>query len=290
MGKTTGIKWADGTWNPVRGCTKISPGCKNCYAEKLAARNPAVLGGWGSDGVRVVGNAAYWRRPVQYAHDHLRAVQRGEVPADPYRLFTASLADIFEDHPVVEGVRERIWSETLPKLDKLRLPDGRPALVLLALTKRARIARDWYDAHGCPDTVWPGVTVEDQERANERIPIMLGLPRLWLSMEPLLSFVNIAAGLFHQPPAGEPDEPANVGGMWRGPTRLGDGGVRWVIVGGESGPRASRMDLAWVRSLRDQASRAGIPCFVKQLGGHPDPRADIADFPTDLRIQEVPRG
>ena len=91
MARYTEIAWADGTCNPVRGCTKISPGCTNCYAKKLSSRNPSVLGSWGPGGVRVVGGADYWRRPVQYAHAHLRAVERGEVPAEPYRLFTASL-------------------------------------------------------------------------------------------------------------------------------------------------------------------------------------------------------
>lgn len=240
MARYTEIAWADGTWNPVRGCTKISPGCTNCYAKKLSSRNPSVLGSWGPGGVRVVGGADYWRRPVQYAHAHLRAVERGEVPAEPYRLFTASLADIFEDHPVVEGVRSRIWQETLPALDKLRLPDGRPALVLLALTKRAQIARDWYDAHGCPETVWPGITVEDQARADERIPIMVGLPRLWLSMEPLLGAVSL------------PD--AHLGGL------------NWIIGGGESGPNARPMHPEWVRSLRDQCQAASVPFFFKQWG------------------------
>lgn len=264
MAQSTNIAWADGTWNPGRGCTRFSPGCLNCYAAKLAKRNPAVLGSWGPGGVRVVGGDAYWRRPVQYAHAHLRAVERGEAPAEPYRLFTASLADIFEDHPVIEGVRDRIWRETLPALDALRLPDGRPAAVLLALTKRAQIARDWYDTHGCPDTVWPGVSVEDQRYADARLDIMAGLPRLWLSMEPLL-----------------------------GPVVLTDtylAALNWIIVGGESQAGARPMDLAWARSLRDQCQTAGVWFFVKQLGGHPNARADIADFPADLQIQEVPRG
>lgn len=230
----------------------------------LSKRNPAVLGEWGLNGVRVVAAEKSWGDPVRWAKRHRARVLAGEVEARSLRIFTASLADVFEDHPVVEQVRARIWRETIPALSAIRLPDGRPAAVLLLLTKRAHIAAPWYAAHGCPDVVWPGVTVEDQQRADERIPMMLGLPRLWLSMEPLL-----------------------------GPVVLTDtylAALNWIIVGGESQAGARPMDLAWARSLRDQCQTAGVWFFVKQLGGHPNARADIADFPADLQIQEVPRG
>lgn len=264
MAQSTNIAWADATWNPVRGCTRISPGCLRCYAETLSHRNPAVLGQWGPGGARVVGSEANWREPIRWARGHLKRVFARQAAPRPLRIFTASLADVFEDHPAVEGVRDRIWRETLPTLDKLRLRDGSPAAVLLTLTKRAQIARSWYDARGCPDTVWPGVSVEDQRYADARLDIMAGLPRLWISMEPLL-----------------------------GPVQLADAhlaALNWIIVGGESQAGARPMELDWARSLRDQARTAGVWFFLKQLGGHPNARADIANFPADLQIQEVPRG
>lgn len=240
MARETAIEWADATWNPVRGCTEVSPGCAHCYAKANSFRNPAVLGEWGPNGTRVVGAADNWRLPVRWAKAHLRAVLRGEAEARPLRIFTASLADIFEDHPVVTMVRTQIWLDTIPALSALRLPDGRPAAVLLTLTKRANIAAAWFRNFGCPDVVWPGVTVEDQQRADERLPLVLGLPRLWLSVEPLL-----------------------------GPVALADAhlaALDWIIVGGESGPGARPMHPNWARSLRDQCVAAGVPYFFKQWG------------------------
>ncbi len=312
MGSTTGIQWAHATWNPVRGCTKISEGCAHCYAADFSLRNPATLGSWEPGAPRVIGGPANWREPVKLAKAHIKAlaehaagrpiseveglraradrakdpkarakllakaahIERRTHEGRPLRLFTASLGDIGEDHPQVAAVRDRIWRETLPELDALRLPDGRPALVLLALTKRARVMRDWYDAHGCPDTVWPGVTVENQRRADERIPIMLGLPRLWLSMEPLLEAVDLDPSwcafcetnehVRHEEPAQpwcwECDREAGSPG-W-----LGYDGVQWIIVGGESGPHARPMHPEWVRHLRDQAVAAGVPFHFKQWG------------------------
>lgn len=266
MAETTGITWADATFNPVRGCTKISPGCANCYAETFSHRNPAVLGEWGPNGRRVVAVESAWRDPVKWAKKHLARVLAGEVEPRPFRIFCASLADIFEDHPVVLSVRERLWHETIPALDKIRLPDGRPAAVLLLLTKRAEIARAWYDAHGCPDVVWPGVTVEDQKHADERIPVMLGLPRLWLSCEPLLSAVDLTPWLRERwVPCAPEDADFPTPHSPTGWARFGNR-IAWVVCGGESGAKARPMHPAWAWSLRDQCVEAGVKFLFKQWG------------------------
>lgn len=267
MAETSGIEWTDATWNPIRGCTKISPGCAHCYAEVLSHRNPAVLGEWGPNGVRVVAAEKSWGDPVRWAKRHLARVRAGEVEPRSLRIFTASLADVFEDHPVVEGVRTRIWRETIPALSAIRLPDGRPAAVLLLLTKRANIAAPWYAARGCPDVVWPGVTVEDQQRASERIPLMLGLPRLWLSVEPLLGPLDLTRIMDHTPATYVSVRNALTGQRGTmGGIDPGGPAISWVIVGGESGPNARPMHPAWVRSLRDQCVAAGVPFFFKQWG------------------------
>jgi protein gp37 len=279
MGEQTAIQWPDATWNPVRGCTKISPGCANCYAETFSHRNPAVLGEWGPNGRRVVAAESAWKDPIKWAKKHLARVLAGEVEPRPFRIFCASLADIFEDHPVVLSVRERLWRETIPALDKIRLPDGRPAAVLLLLTKRAEIARAWYDANGCPDVVWPGVTAEDQKHADERIPVMLGLPRLWLSCEPLLSELNLRRYTQLRwsecvcstgPTDNEVVYDRNdIPRCPRCHVALGGvpaPGISWVIVGGESGAYARPMQPEWASSLRDQCLNAGDKFLFKQWG------------------------
>lgn len=265
MGEASHIEWTDATWNPVRGCTKISPGCANCYAETFSHRNPAVLGEWGPNGKRVVAADKTWGDPVRWAKKHLAKVLAGEIEARSLRIFAPSLGDLFEDHPVVLGVRERVWAETIPALDKIRLPDGRPAAVLLLLTKRAEIARAWYDANGCPDVVWPGVTVEDQKHAEERIPVMLGLPRLWLSCEPLLGPVDLRNGTRNRWSVPTARDAQGNGIEWTDP---GPGyiPVSWVIVGGESGAYARPMQPEWATSLRDQCLNAGVKFMFKQWG------------------------
>lgn len=285
MAEHSKIEWTDATWNPVRGCEKISPACKFCYAETLAKRNPKVLGTWGPDGVRVVGSEDHWKLPVRWAKKHRDAVLRGDVGARPFRIFTASLGDIFEDHPVVEQVRDRIWRETLPALEALRLPDGRPAAVLLLLTKRPEVMARFAAEHGWPSNAWAGTTVEDQRRAEERIPHLLKVPApvRFLSCEPLLGPVDLTA-------ATEDEWVMGDHAYWRrslwGCTGCGGSGYRqadpfivycgdcegqrtgihWLIIGGESGSHARPMHPEWARSLIRQGVAAGVAVHFKQWG------------------------
>lgn len=274
MGSNSKIEWTDATWNPIRGCTKVSPACAHCYAETLAKRNPTVLGTWGPKGQRVIGSEDHWKRPVRWAKAHLKAVRArlrfGDPPSSvrPLRIFTASLGDVFEDHPIVEQVRDRIWKETIPALEALRLPDGRPAAVLLLLTKRPRIMAEWAAERGWSEVCWAGTTVEDQRRADERIPWLLRVSARvrFLSVEPMLSAVDLTdiRGDF-----GSVDCLREMdAGDWSG-HGLSDWrqhAISWVICGGESGPGARPMHPAWARKLRDQCVEAGVPFLFKQWG------------------------
>lgn len=302
MATATKTQWTTHTFNPWRGCTKVSPGCANCYAEQLSRRNPAVLGEWGPQGVRVVAAESYWRQPLAWDRAAAKAGERR-------RVFCASLADVFEDRDELAAPRRRL----------ARLIWDTPHLDWLLLTKRPENANRmiyemWFEDAEWPKNYWLGVSVENQAAADERIPLLLQTPAAvrFLSVEPLLGPVNLAPWL--SPPA-FPD-----GRYEAGPGRPVYGcddsdpfsvaikpiTVNWVIVGGESGPNARPCDLAWVRSIVKQCHDAGVACFVKQLGSRPfdsfyrsgvaDQRlhlrdkkgGDPSEWPEDLCVREFP--
>lgn len=314
MGAESKIQWTHHTFNPWRGCTHVSPGCTNCYAEALSKRNPAQLGTWGAGGSRVVAADAYWRQPKKWDR---AAAQAGER----HRVFCASLADVFEDRPELVEPRDRLF----------HLIYDTPHLDWLLLTKRPAEAREFltgfYDRseeaesagyYGAAAQPWPpapnlwlGTTVEDQRRADERIPVLLDTPAAvrFLSMEPLLEEVTFRwrpwIGLSREHKTGHLDALRE---------------IDWLIVGGESGPGARPFDLGWARQVVAQGRGAGVPVFVKQLGARPvaplgstwelgdvshhhirmeaDHEAlvledrkggDPDEWPADLRVREFPR-
>ena len=248
MGKDTKIEWAHHTFNPWRGCTKVSAGCKNCYAETLSARNPAVLGKWGINGTRVIASESAWLEPVKWNRIAQEAGER-------HRVFCASLGDVFEgletmpfsDIKAVNEARGKLW----------RLIEETPALDWLLLTKRpqniaVRSPVSWY-LDGFPSNVWIGTSVENQEAAEERIPELLKIPAKvrFLSCEPLLGAVDLSKWLWVDMP---------------GHPRLGR--IHWVIVGGESGQQQGvrPMHPEWVLRLLNQCVEAEVPFFFKQWG------------------------
>jgi protein gp37 len=239
MGKST-IEWTDYTFNPWIGCTKVSPGCANCYAEALMDTRYHKVN-WGRGAPRVRTGAATWGEPVRWDR---AAATKGERR----RVFCGSLMDVFDEEVPDE------W-----RLDLFRLIADTPALDWLLLTKRPE------GAAVLPPLghVALGVSVEDQARAEERIPRLVERWPLarFLSVEPLLAPVDLGPYL---------------------------GEIDWVIVGGESGPKARPFDVAWARSIRDQCQGAGVAYFLKQLGGWLDKRHSLIDFPPDLRLREFP--
>jgi protein gp37 len=323
MAEDSKIQWCDHTWSPWRGCTKVSAGCKNCYAEKISHRNPAVLGEWGPDGARVVN--ADWRKPLAWDRKAAKAGTR-------LRVFP-SLCDWLEDRPDLDEPLGRFLEliARTPDLDWLLLTK-RPELFSDRLHAVVRnyhggghelerglstgdmIASAWLDG-ATPANVWLGTSTEDQPNADARIPALLEIPAAvrFVSAEPLLGpvdFTNVAwNGWRWNVLTGE----ASYCGVSGGPENLANR-IDWVIVGGESGPQARPCDVAWVRSLRDQCRAAGVPCFVKQLGARPvgnctdctlvsserlscryctklaDPKGgDPAEWTADLRVREMPR-
>ena len=238
MADRSSIEWTDATWNVVTGCSRVSRGCENCYAERLAAtrlrHHPSRRG--------LVDERGRWTGEVRLNEQWLDQPLRWQ---DPRRIFVAAHGDLFH-----ESVPDA-WIDAV-----VGVMHEATRHVYQLLTKRPGRARDYFAARGWSDVVSGklpryihlGVSVEDQETADERIPVLLDIPAAvrWISAEPLLGQIEIDGLL-----AGE-GYPA---------------GLDWVVAGGESGPGARPMDPSWPRTLRNQCICARVPFFFKQWGG-----------------------
>lgn len=276
MGRDSGIQWTDHTFNPWMGCARVSPGCEHCYAETLVTgRMKLPVWGPAKTTERKRTAESNWKKPLAWDRAAAKTGKRA-------RVFCASLADVFEDHPSLAAWRTDLFAliERTPHLD-WQLLTKRPENLLRVLPAA------WL-ASPRPN-VWLGTTVEDQQRARERIPRLRRVPasRHFLSCEPLLEGLSLAPYLdtsdLH-------DEAAR--GHLASP-------IDWVIVGGESGPGARPFNVGWARSLVAQCRAAGVPVFVKQFGARPFDGAgtvalrdshggDLAEWPADLRVREFP--
>ena len=271
MAQATKIAWTDATFNPWRGCVKVSDGCAHCYAEGWAKRTGKDI--WGKDAAREHASASYWKEPLKWNRE-------AAMTAKPFRVFCASLADVCEDRPDLVA----------PRAQLMKLIEQTPYLTWLLCTKRPEnfttlFGRRW--ANDWPRNVWAMTTAENQAQADRRIPELLKVPAvvLGVSYEPALGPVTFAPYLQTLSDPGR--------------------GVDWVIVGGESGGRARRFELGWARSVRAECQAAGAAFFMKQLGAKPeqdgisreafippmrDPKgSDPTEWPEDLCVREFPR-
>ena len=272
MGANSKIEWTDHTFNPWVGCTKISPACDHCYAEAWAKRAGS---GQLWQGERRRTTEAYWRLPLKW---NAQAAKDGVRR----RVFCASLADVF-DNQVPDAWRYDLWQliGRTPNLDWLLLTK-RPQNIVKMLPEHERF---WPRPN-----IWLGTTVENQDEADRRIPYLLEAPaaKRFLSCEPLLGPINLTRldvnGWTEWMPltgwAPEPGELDNNGSLAQSHAALD-----WVICGGESGPGARAMSLEWARNLRDQCAEAGVPFFMKQIGGV---RKPFPEIPEQLMIRQFP--
>lgn len=246
MGETA-IEWADYTFNPWIGCEKVSAGCKHCYAERDTSNRVSTARGlplWGPSSTRRRTSEANWREPLLWNKQAkaLRAIcEREAIPFVRPRVFCASLADVFEDRPELATWRTDLFNliERCDELDWL-LVTKRPENVREMVPFLWSGSNDFARSVGTwPKHVWLGTTVEDR-KALTRIDDLRNAPAVvrFLSIEPLLEDLGT----------------------------LDLRGISWVIVGGESGPKARPMLPAWVRSIRGQCRAAGVPFFFKQWG------------------------
>jgi protein gp37 len=237
MGKNSSIEWTHHTFNPWWGCTRVSPACKHCYAEAWANRLGLEL--WGGRSLRRFFSDAHWREPLRWEAEARRLRVRR-------RVFSASMADIFEARSDLDPWRERLW----------QLIASTEWLDWLLLTKRPeRVAAKVPWGEEWPANVWLGTTVENQLWASKRVPVLLKQPAAvrFLSCEPLLGPLDLS--------------------HWLGSTAT-RAGVDWVIAGGESGSKARPMNPVWARQLRDQCETAGVAFHFKQWGNWGPERGD----------------
>jgi protein gp37 len=277
MGADAKIEWTDHTFNPWWGCTKVSPGCTNCYAEALDRRTGGSH--WGPKADRRRTGPDNWKLPLRW---NRKAAAEGKR----YRVFCASMADVFDDHPsILPEWREYLWAliEATPHLDWLLLTK-RPANIMKMIPER------WRDR--LPDHVAVGATVINQAEADANILKLLMVPARvrFLSMEPLLGPVDLTRIVLGTGDADLPASPeiqkiAFTMNALTGAPKTGIPGLDWIIVGGESGPGARPMHPDWVRQIRDQCAAAGVPFFFKQWGEWAPPSVYGADTPSTLRLR-----
>lgn len=273
MGANTGIEWCDATFNPWWGCTKVSDGCKFCYADTLSKRYGHDI--WGPKAERRFFGEKHWAEPLKWNRDAERDGRRK-------RVFCASMADVFEKHmlPEVNDAIERARARLFTLIHTTRHLDW------LLLTKRpenilSMIPVPWRDEP--PHNVWYGTSVESQEYAEQRIPELLKVPAVvrFLSAEPLLGPIDLSPWLGvceaceEAVSASDPRWRIGPNG-WEHKCQHPQAGyfpliepvypIGWVIAGGESGPGARPMHPDWARQLRDQCQAASVAYFFKQWG------------------------
>jgi protein gp37 len=309
------IEWTEATWNPVTGCTKVSPGCDHCYAETFAERFRGVPGHHFEQGFDVVLRPERLDQPLRWRK--------------PRRIFTNSMSDLFhKDIPANFIARMFAVMALAPQhtFQVLTKRHGRMATLLNSpgfhwkvceiapeYGKNPDLAQDYVRSTWPLPNVWLGVSVENQHWADIRIPALLQTPSAvrWLSCEPLLGPVDLSVvpglqgqyghdGRHHG--TGEPGCPRWLHHHHDERCRFP---IDWCVAGGESGPGARPMQLEWARSLREHCRDSRVPFFVKQLGSvwasdtwYGGERVSKTDkkggdwqfWPNDLRVREYPGG
>jgi protein gp37 len=269
MSDNTGIEWADATWNPVTGCTEVSPGCDHCYAKTFAERWRGIPGHHFERGFDVVLRPERVDQPLRWKK--------------PRRIFVNSMSDLFHEQvpddyiAQVFGVMARASHHTFQLLTKRH---GRMRSLLHSEAFVSAVREIHMAAQPVPTpaprwplpNVWLGVSVENQQWADIRVRALLGTPAAvrFLSCEPLLGPVDLARSI-------EPNFAASGWKDFRG--------LHWVIVGGESGRGARPMHPEWARSLLEQCQTAGIPFLFKQWGDWGHATGDQRDG--DLRLHPL---
>ncbi|HVZ80324.1 MAG TPA: phage Gp37/Gp68 family protein [bacterium] len=278
MSGKTNIEWAEKVWNPTIGCTRVSPGCAHCYAfdvhdKRHKGYKDALARG---EKPKLPPQYAKPFKDFQFFGGRLQDPMHWRKPA---RIFVNSMSDVFHERMTIE-----FWSAMVTTMTLC------PQHQFLILTKRADRMMDFCQQAPPPPNAWMGVTVENQKAADERIPYLLKTPAAvrWLSVEPMLERIKVDFG-----------DKADAGVL-----------IKWVVCGGESGPKSRSFNIEWARDLRDQCQAAGSAFFMKQLGAKPMEDVGAPEFgfngfaglqledrkggkmdewPEDLRIREYPQ-
>lgn len=289
----TDIEWTDKTWNPIRGCTRVSEGCRNCYAERIAARFSGP--GQPYAGLaRMTNGGPRWTGSVRFVNAKLYDPAAWRTPV---RVFVNSMSDLFHEQvstaeiamifAVMAGCPRHTFQVLTKRpgraksfLDWAVYSDPNPECTPMMNIHMEGLqyeletnddCRGWFHSNAESDidawpipNVWLGVSAENQSTFGERVPILLECPAAvrWVSLEPLLEPIDLSRHIDR---------------------------LDWVVVGGESGPGARPCELGWIESVVAQCKTAGVPVFVKQLGSkHPNHKRFDA-WPGSLCVREWPR-
>ena len=242
------IEWTERTWNPITGCSKISEGCAHCYAERMAHRLRGRYGYPSDDPFRVTFHPDRLTEPLRWKK--------------PSTIFVCSMSDIC--HPDINAPdAARVW----------RVMQYASWHRFLVLTKRpAEVGGllSWC-GYALRHHIWFGVTCENQQRVDERIPILLRTPvrHTWASFEPLLG-------------------PIDASNYLRNASGFASDSLMWAVIGCESGPRRRPMRLEWAEDIVHQCREAQVPCFVKQLPINGKVSHNPAEWPEALRVRQLP--
>jgi len=291
------IEWTQETWNPILGCSKISAGCKNCYAINQAYRNQAIANKLIADGINA-GRLSYYQgltekdNYLDWTGKLVFVPEALEIPLKrkkPTMYFVNSMSDLFHENVPDYWIDQIFAVMAIAKHHTFQILTKRPQRMKEYLSKPYHIniaryidqflgdkfAHENYDLPA--PNIWLGTTCENQKAVAERLPILLQTPALvrFLSCEPLLEDIYLALNKFDHKP-------------------------NWIIVGGESGNNARPCHLDWIRSTVKQCRTSNVPIFVKQLGSNVFYGAgnkmklinrkggDLEEFPEDLQIREFP--
>lgn len=265
MSDGTKIEWTDASWNPLRGCSRVSEGCRNCYAETVAGRFSGP--GMPYEGlITKTSKGPTWNGEINLVPEKLAEPLRWTKPR---MIFVNSMSDLFHENVPEKYIQKVFAVMAAAKKHTFQILTKRPEKMLkilaskdlrwivdgcIALNKDGLIGPEIFDMEWPLPNVWLGVSVENQATADERIPLLLQTPAAvrWISAEPLIGPVDISQWI-------DPD-------YFTGCADDGIKGLHWVVAGGESGSNARPMHPDWARSLRDQCQEAGVPFLFKQHG------------------------
>ena len=275
MSGKTNIEWTDYSWNPIVGCSKCSPVCLNCYAERMACRLAHM-------NIRAYQDVTEgdednwfrrWNGKTEFRPEELKKPLRWKKPR---RIFVCSMGDLFHETADFKNI-----------LSVFSIMERCRQHTFVVLTKRPQRMLDFCGNYGIgsgnvwPSNIWAGVTTENQKMADERIPLLLRVPAPihFISVEPMLSGVNIQR-YFRGHKTG-----ADIPQGW---FRLH--GIDWTICGSETGPGARPMAIEWAKSLRDQCVSAKVPFFFKKMILASGQKEHTLNGQTWEQFPEVPHG
>jgi protein gp37 len=331
----TSIEWATKVWNPVVGCSVISPGCTNCYAQRMAGRLERM-------GSPIYKGLTQKTKAGDVWTGRVEASNWGKMIEPlrwkkPERIFVNSMSDLFHENLADEVIDQvfavmalcpqHTFMVLTKRADRMRAYFAGHNLAVRVWLQMCNIADNRPQFQGCQQPAWPlpnvwlGISAEDQERADLRIPDLLATTAAvrFVSAEPLLGSIDFRPFLWASNSLDNPTPFPMLNGPRRGESIVPAERLHLVIAGGESGPGARPCNVTSIRSIVDQCRDVGVACFVKQLGRRPywdltngcgkwpaltrieldgkqvdaislkDRKGgDMAEWPEDLRIRELP--